>query len=74
MDLVLVAQTMKKGQCTLEARTARRLDSHSEAQIMDWSDCIETTSVQTHAGVVRWLTESLASEQLLQELLDVALQ
>ena len=63
-------------------KTARRLDlekdllnwlkQRSLAQIFDWFDCLEETTVKTGAGVRRWTTESVARDKLLLELLGVA--
>lgn len=60
-----------KEQLTLENKLAAWLDSHSIAQIMDWFDCIETTTCKTLGGTVRWSTESVARDRLLLEKLGV---
>ena len=44
----------------------------SLAQIFDWFDCLEETTVKTGAGVRRWTTESVARDRLFLELLGVA--
>ena len=62
---------MTKEQLALENKLAAWLDSHSIAQIMDWFDCIETTTCQTAAGTIRWSTESVARDRLLLEKLGV---
>ena len=63
-------------------KTARRLEleksllnwlkQRSLAQIFDWFDCLEETTVKTDAGVRRWTTESVARDRLFLELLGVA--
>lgn len=63
-------------------KTARRLElekgllnwlrQRSLAQIFDWFDCLEETTVKTGAGVRRWTTESVARDRLFLELLGVA--
>nr|WP_238974559.1 hypothetical protein [Pelodictyon luteolum] len=39
----------------------------SFAQILDWSDCLETTHVQTAMGSYRWAAESVARDRLFLE-------
>jgi len=39
------------------------LDSHSFAQIMDWFDCIETTTVKTDTVQARWSTETTEQDR-----------
>ena len=63
-------------------KTARRLDlekgllnwlkQRSLAQIFDWFDCLDETTVKTGAGVRRWTTESVARDKFFLELLGVA--
>lgn len=48
----------------LEENLKKWLDQHSIAQILDWFDCIETTSIQTPMGTVRWSTESIERDKL----------
>lgn len=62
---------MTKEQLALENKLGAWLDSHSIAQIMDWFDCIETTTCRTEAGVIRWSTESVARDRLLLTKLGV---
>ena len=62
-------------------KTARRLDlekgllnwlkQRSLAQIFDWFDCLEETTVKTGAGGRRWTTESVARDKFFLELLGV---
>lgn len=68
------AASMTKEQFNLETKLARWLDEHSLAQILDWFDCIETTSVKTAAGVLRWSTESVARDRLLLQRLGVSIE
>lgn len=65
MGLAKNKDSMTMEQFNLETKLVRWLDEHSAARIMDCFDCIETTSVQTVAGIVRWSTESVAGVQLL---------
>lgn len=62
---------MTKEQLALENKLAAWLDSHSIAQIMDWFDCIETTTYRTEARVIRWSTESVARDRLLLTKLSI---
>ncbi len=55
----------------LEENLKKWLDQHSIAQILDWFDCIETTSIQTSMGAMRWSTEAIARDKLFLSLLGV---
>lgn len=65
------ADSLTKEQFEQEKKLARWLDGHSLAQIMDWFDCIETTTVHTRAGEMRWSTESVARDRMLLQRLGV---
>ncbi len=56
----------------LEKSLLNWLKKRSLAQIFDWFDCLEETTVKTDAGVRRWTTESVARDRLFLELLGVA--
>jgi len=56
----------------LEKQLLNWLKQRSLAQIFDWFDCLEETTVKTEAGVRRWTTESVARDRLFLELLGVA--
>lgn len=47
------------------------LENHSLAQILDWFDCIETTSVKNDSAEQRWSTEIIARDRLLLTRLGV---
>ena len=51
-------------QLDLEKSLKNWLEQRSLAQILDWYDCIETTTVATAAGMKRWTTESVARDRL----------
>ena len=53
-----------KATLQLEQKLKKWLDQRSLAQILDWFDCIETTTVQTAMGNYRWSTESVARDRL----------
>jgi hypothetical protein len=55
----------------LENKLNQWLEQRSLAQILDWFDCIETTSIQTAMGNYRWSTESVARDRLFLEYLGV---
>jgi hypothetical protein len=55
----------------LEKKLDKWLEQRSLAQILDWFDCVETTSVQTAMGSYRWSTESIARDRLFLEYLGV---
>lgn len=56
----------------LEKQLLNWLKKRSLAQIFDWFDCQEETTVKTEAGVRRWTTEAVARDRLFLELLGVA--
>jgi len=56
---------------TLEKKLDKWLGQRSLTQILDWFDCIETTSVRTAMGNYRWSTESVARDRLFLEYLGV---
>ncbi len=55
----------------LEKKLDKWLAQRSLAQILDWFDCVETTTVQTAMGNYRWSTESVARDRLFLECLGV---
>ena len=56
----------------LERKLLNWLKQRSLAQIFDWFDCLEETTVKTPAGARRWTTEAVARDRLFLELLGVA--
>ena len=60
-----------KALVTLERKLDKWLGQRSLAQILDWFDCIETTSVRTAMGNYRWSPESVARDRLFLEYLGV---
>ena len=55
----------------LENKLDKWIEQRSLSQILDWFDCIETTTVQTAMGNYRWSTESVARDRLFLEYLGV---
>lgn len=55
----------------LEKKLDKWIEQRSLAQILDWFDCIETTTVQSAMGKYRWSTESVARDKLLLKYLGV---
>jgi len=55
----------------LEKKLDKWIEQRSLSQILDWFDCIETTTVQTAMGNYRWSTESVARDRLFLEYLGV---
>ncbi len=55
----------------LETKLDKWLEQRSLAQILDWFDCVETTTVQTAMGSRRWSTESVARDRLFLKCLGV---
>ena len=55
----------------LEKKLDQWIEQRSLAQILDWFDCIETTTVQTAMGNYRWSTESVARDRLFLEYLGM---
>lgn len=62
---------MTKEQYSKEEKLSRWLKEHSLLQIMDWFDCIETTTVQTANSKIRWSTESVSRDNFFLEKLGV---
>ncbi len=60
------------GRLALEKKLLNWLNQRSLAQIFDWFDCLEETTVKTEAGIRRWTTESVARDRLFLELLGVS--
>ena len=60
-----------KAELDLEVNLKRWLNSHSLIQILEWFDCVETTSVKTERGMSRWSTESIRRDELFLKLLGV---
>jgi len=60
-----------KERLKLERGLQNWLKQRSLAQIFDWFDCLEETTVKTEAGARRWTTESVARDRLFLELLGV---
>lgn len=61
-----------KALVTLETKLRKWLNQRSLSQILDWFDCIETTTVQTAMGNYRWSTESVARDRLFLDRLGVS--
>ncbi|MCE2983141.1 MAG: hypothetical protein LW832_06200, partial [Parachlamydia sp.] len=55
----------------LERKLDKWLEQRSLGQILDWFDCIETTTVQTAMSNYRWSTESVARDRLFLERLGL---
>ncbi len=55
----------------LENKLDKWLAQRSLAQVLDWFDCIETTTVKTTMGNHRWSTESVARDRLFMKYLGV---
>lgn len=55
----------------LEKNLKRWLDAHSLIQILEWFDCVETTTVKTERGTQRWSTESIRRDELFLKMLGV---
>jgi len=55
----------------LEKKLDNWLEQRSLAQILDWFDCIETTTVQTVMSKCRWSTESVARDRLFLQYLGL---
>jgi hypothetical protein len=60
-----------KAQLKLEENLKNWLNQRSLTQILDWFDCIETTTVQTPMSTHRWSTESVTRDRLFLNLLGV---
>lgn len=58
-------------QINLEKSLKTWLEQRSLAQILDWFDCLETTTVRTEFGIKRWTTESVSRDRLFMEMLGI---
>ncbi|MDL2058378.1 hypothetical protein MUN46_000160 [Mesosutterella sp. AGMB02718] len=66
------ARHKEKGkELTLERGLKRWLEAHSLVQILEWFDCVETTTVLTPKGAQRWSTESIRRDELFLEMLGI---
>ena len=65
------AASKTQSQLELERSLKRWLEAHSLVQILEWFDCVETTTVQTPRGAQRWSTESIRRDELLLEMLGI---
>lgn len=63
--------TKTQKQLKLEIKLQKWLENHSFAQIMDWFDCVETTSVKTETVNTRWSTETTEQDRLFLSMLGV---
>lgn len=63
--------TKTQKQLKLEMKLQKWLENHSFAQIMDWFDCVETTSVKTETVNTRWSTETTGQDRLFLSMLGV---
>ena len=54
----------KKSEKSKAEKLLSWLDNRSLAQILDWFDCIEETTVASKAGEIRWKTESIERDKL----------
>ena len=69
--LCLNGEDKTKEQFELERKLLVWLKQRSLAQILDWFDCVEETTVKTPAGERRWQTESVERDRLFLKLLGV---
>lgn len=60
-----------KEQLKLEKSLKNWLRQRSLAQIFDWFDCVEATSVKTDTGMRRWSSETVAKDRLFLKMLGV---
>ncbi len=65
------SENKTKALLKLEKQLAQWIDSHSVAQIYDWFDCVETTTIQNESSKVRWSTESISRDKLFLQYLGV---
>ena len=65
------SETKTQKQLKMEVKLQKWLENHSFAQIMDWFDCIETTSVKTETVNARWSTETTEQDRLFLSMLGV---
>lgn len=61
----------KKSEKSKAEKLLSWLDNRSLAQILDWFDCIEETTVASKAGEIRWKTESIERDKFFLSLLGM---
>ena len=61
----------KKSEKSKAEKLLSWLDNRSLAQILDWFDCIEETTVASTAGEIRWKTESIERDKFFLSLLGM---
>ena len=61
----------KKSEKSKAEKLLSWLDNRSLAQILDWFDCIEETTVASKAGEIRWKTESIERDKFFSSLLGM---
>ena len=61
----------KKSEKSKAEKLLSWLDNRSLAQILDWFDCIEETTVASKAGEIRWKTESIERDKFFLSLLGI---
>jgi hypothetical protein len=60
-----------KAELDLEVSLKKWLEARSLIQVLEWFDCVKTTSVMTPRGMRRWSTESVKRDQLFLKLLGI---
>lgn len=60
-----------KTELDLEVSLKKWLEARSLIQVLEWFDCVKTTSVMTPRGMRRWSTESVKRDQLFLKLLGI---
>jgi transposase len=63
--------SMTKEQYGREKKLKSWIQQRSLAQILDWFDCVDTTTVNTEAGKRRWTTETVERDRFFLERLGV---
>lgn len=64
----------KKSEKSKAEKLLSWLDNRSLAQILDWFDCIEETTVASKAGEIRWKTESIERDKFFLSLLGMIMR
>jgi len=64
----------KKSEKSKAEKLLSWLDNRSLAQILDWFDCIEETTVASKAGEIRWKTESIERDKFFLSLLGMIIK
>lgn len=66
-----LAEKVSKAEQEMRKKLLTWLENRSLAQILDWFDCVEETTVAGKAGEIRWRTETVEQARYFLSLLGM---